>query len=237
MISVATKLRTLTARMGWRRASLYLLRRIINWVPGCRLYLYHLIAQPVYVFPQSTKSASVYQIRQISCEEYDYIWFPRPAQIIKARYDQGCVCLVAFKQEIAVGCIWLCPGPYLEDEVRCYFMPVPASETAWDFDVYISPPFRLGRLFALLWQAANTWLEARGIRWTISRIDELNLDSLRAHQRLGAQPIGNATFLLMGPMQIMFSSLAPYLHLSWSSAQIPRLAIQAPVIREPDPSL
>lgn len=231
MISVVTKLRTLIARMGWRRASLYLLQRIIHWVPGCRLYLYHLVAQPVCVLSSSTKSSSIYQIRQVSREEYDCAWFPRPAQIIEARYDQGCICLVAFKQGIAVGCLWLCPGPYLEDEVRCCFIPIPASETAWDFDVYISPPFRLGRLFALLWQAANTWLEACGIRWTMSRIDGLNIDSLRAHQRLGAQSTGNAAFLLLGPIQMMFSSLAPYWHFSWNSAQIPHLTIEAPGIR------
>jgi len=235
MTSIAKKLHLMIAQIGWRRAGLYLLRRVIQNVPGCRLYVYHLVAQPVHVLPQSLKTSSVYQIRQVSREEYDCTWFPRPAQIIQARYDQGCICLVAFKQEIAVGCLWLCPGPYREDEVRCCFVPMPARETAWDFDVYIAPPFRIGRLFALLWQATNTWLASRGVRWTLSRIDGLNVDSLRAHQRLGAQSTGSATFLLVGPLQIMFSSLAPYLHFSWSSFQIPRLAIQAPMTGEPDP--
>jgi len=219
--------------MGWRRTSFYLLRRVMHWIPGCHLYFYHLIAQPVRVLPLSTRQCSIYHICEVSREEYDSTWFPRPAQVIDARYNQGCICLVAFKEETAVGCIWLCPSPYSEDEVRCCFIPMPTNETAWDFDIYISPPFRLGRLFALLWQASNTWLAAHGIRWTMSRIDGLNIDSLRAHKRLGAQLTGSAIFLLFGPIQVMLSSLKPRLHISPSSAYIPQIEIQAPVVRGP----
>ncbi|HEY8351300.1 MAG TPA: hypothetical protein VIK87_02045, partial [Sphingomonadales bacterium] len=100
------------------------------------------------------------------------------------------------------------------------------QETAWDFDVYVAPEHRMGRTFARLWAAANEYLRARGVRWSLSRISGYNPASFNSHKRLGARVIGRASFLRIGNWQLMWSNRAPYLHLS-RKAQ-PRLRVRAP---------
>jgi hypothetical protein len=91
----------------------------------------------------------------------------------------------------------------------------------WDFDVYVAPEFRLGRLFARLWDFTNSELRAQGFRWTISRISAFNPESLAAHSRLGARRLGSAMFLVAGPLQVSFASLPPYVHVGWHDQMRP----------------
>jgi hypothetical protein len=116
-------------------------------------------------------------------------------------------------------------GPYDEDEVRARFVPVPAGQACWDFDVTILPDFRMSRLFGLLWTRASEELSSTGIRWTVSRISAFNGGSIASHRRLGAKIVGTALFLCAGRWQLMGSTLRPKLHLSWREDQRPVMPV------------
>lgn len=151
--------------------------------------------------------------------------------VLDYRFDQGAVCLVAVdqtnNQERAVGSIWFCFNAYDEDMVRARFVRRPPEVTAWDFDVYVAPDHRLGRTFARLWSAANDYLRARGVMWSLSRVSAYNVGSLRAHMRLGAREVGRATFLVLGPLQIMWATTKPYVHVSWGKG-VPKVEVRIP---------
>jgi len=227
--NIFQKTRVLFAELGLWNASLYgaayLLRRISS---RANIYKYALVAQAVRQEPLLPgRRHRGFTVRQISEAEYDLNWFPRPPAIIHSRYRQGAVCLVAFKDDAAIGCVWLSLGPYLEDEVRCFFVPQPANLAAWDFDVYLDPAYRATRAFACLWDAANAWLCDQGALWTMSRINAFNFRSLRSHQRLGAQQVGTALFICLGICQILLTTVRPYLHISCGDS-LPQLVVKAP---------
>lgn len=152
---------------------------------------------------------------------------PLDDRVLAYRFGLGAVCLAAIEDGRAVGCIWFCFGAYEEDMVRCRFDLHPRATTAWDFDVYIAPEHRLGRTFIRLWDAANAYLRTRGVCWSLSRISAYNQASLAAHRRLGARVIGRASFLSLGPLQIMWANSAPYFHLAWGEGRA-RLRLDAP---------
>lgn len=154
---------------------------------------------------------------------------PVEPEVLRARFAQGAVCLAAIEDGRAVASAWFTFGAYDEDMVRCRFVLEPAELCAWDFDVYVAPEHRMGRTFARLWDGANAYLRARGIAWSLSRISAYNAGSLKSHGRLGARVIGRASFLVLGPLQISWASVPPYVHLSWGRrAGGPRLRIRAP---------
>jgi hypothetical protein len=118
-------------------------------------------------------------------------------------------------------------GPYLEDEVRCRFVPLPEGRAAWDFDVYVDPQQRHGTVFLRLWDEANRFLAARGVRWSLSRISAFNSGSIRSHGRMGAKRIGAVTFLSLGRWQLAVASLAPRFHVSARTELMPTYALDA----------
>lgn len=141
---------------------------------------------------------------------------PLDDKVLAFRFGQDAVCIAAIEDGRAVACIWFCFGHYDEDMVRCRYVLEPAGETAWDFDVYVAPEHRMGRTFARLWAAANDYLRARGVCWSLSRISGYNPGSFNSHKRLGARVIGRASFLRLGKWQFMWSDRPPYVHLSRS---------------------
>jgi hypothetical protein len=153
---------------------------------------------------------------------------PLTQEMIEYRSRHNAICLGAFKDEQMIGYIWLCLGPYQEDEVRCRFVPASRNRASWDFDVYLVPEFRAGLGFLRLWDEANRLLRDAGVSWSISRISALNPHSLASHARLGAQPCGSALFIRIGPAQLTFASLHPYLCFSYGSKWLPELVVRAP---------
>ena len=113
-----------------------------------------------------------------------------------------------------VGYVWLKLRGYEEDEVRCRYVPIPELNTAWDFDVYIAPSYRMSRMFIRVWDAVNDFLRNNRIDWTLSRISAFNADSLRSHRRMGIHRIATGLFLCAGTMQIAFVSVRPFVHVS-----------------------
>jgi len=226
--------------IGFWNASLFSLSRLFAAarIP-IRIVKYHFTAQPV---PGSDSG------RWIRSGTFDIEWADahckwlaeadRPADVIATRFAQGARCLAAAKQGRLAGFLWYVVGPYEEDEVRARFVPEPAGAAAWDFDVMVLPPYRMGRLFSYLWARANAELAAAGVRHTMSRISAFNAGSLASHRRLGARIVGSALFVCVGRVQVMHASLPPHWHASWRADQRPTLAIAAAgdFRPEPDPS-
>lgn len=186
-----------------------------------RLICYQFVAQPIAKAEQvlAARAGSI-EFRRLHTDDPLVTQFPRPPAVIAQRFRDGAQCLAAVKSGRLIGFLWYKEREYLEDEVRSRYLFQPAT-AVWDFDVYVDPEFRLGRLFARLWDFANGELRARGYRWTISRISAFNPESLAAHSRLGARRLGAAVFLVAGPLQVSFASLAPYIHVGWRDEMRP----------------
>ncbi len=207
----------LAQQLGWFNASLYVLNRLLSIVSHhrIRLYKYYLIAQPVAnesLLPSNRKSRVT--IREINEKDEIIQNFPRPINVIHNRFKSGARCLVAIKDNEFIGFLWFLLDSYQEDEVRARYTPFPSEKTAWDFDVYVAPNFRLSRTFAHLWSEANNILRERKIIWSCSRISAFNNNSLRSHKCLGARFLGSALFVCIGKWQLSFASIYPYFHIS-----------------------
>lgn len=224
------KIRAATRQLGAANAAAYLINRALWRLGGfVRIYRYLLVAQPVRQAPLLTgRRGRSIDVRPVEPGDPALSAKWLTAQVLSYRFGQGSICLGAFQNGAMIGWLWLTLGPYDEDEVRCRFMPRPAGQSAWDYDVFILPEYRTGPAFARLWDAANGYMRDRGIAWSFSRISAFNPASLASHRRLGARHIGTATYLCAGPVQFMVSSLAPYLHLSFGPRAVPRMALPPP---------
>ncbi len=222
------KIRGNIDELGARDAFFYFLQRLFS-LCGLRLGRYALVAQPVPAKPRldGRRGASM-TVREIGPDDPAIEAMPLSSEVIAYRRAQGAHCLGLFLGKRMIGCLWLCLGPYDEDEVNCRFIPRPAEKAAWDFDVYLLPEHRGGLGFLRLWDAGNAFLRERGRSWSCSRISVFNRPSILAHQRMGAETLGTATFLALGSCQLMISSLRPRLDLSCHPGKGPRLVVQAP---------
>jgi hypothetical protein len=203
----------------------------LNAISGgwARLIRYHIVVQPIADGSAVQASRSpVAQVREIFAGDSVTGDFPRPAAIVRERFASGARCFVAEYRGRFAGHIWLASPVYEEDEVRCRFELEDPHLSVWDFDVYVEPAYRMGRTFQQLWRQVNLELASSGLRWSFSRISAFNPASLSAHRRLGARAIGTASFLRLGRLEIMFSSLAPYFHLGWNPASRPVIRLRAP---------
>ncbi len=204
---------------GWFNFCLFLLNKLLVTVSrgSCRIYRYYFVAQPVgkAVLLPPGKGRKI-EIRLIDEQDEIVRQFPRPPAAIQARFKQGAKCLVASKDARFIGFLWLLPGNYhyQEDEVRARYIPLPSERTAWDFDVYVAPEFRLGRTFPRLWDEANRILAENCVLWSCSRISAFNSGSLQAHAHFGTLSLGSAIFFCAGHWQMTFASISPYFHLS-----------------------
>lgn len=219
------RISTTLQQLGWINTILYMLKHLLAKISRNHLglYKYYFVAQPVTeisLLPAGRgKKIAVFQIdRQ---DETILQQFPRPAEVIRTRFENGAICLAAFREDRFIGFLWLSPGSYQEDEIRARFMPLPAGKTAWDFDVHVEPDFRLGLAFLRLWDEANSFMRKHDIRWSCSRISAFNADSLGSHARLGTRTMGSAVFLCIGQWQAMIANTAPWFHLSTHSDSFP----------------
>jgi hypothetical protein len=216
-------------QIGWLNGMLYALALLLQRVSAghWRLFKYQLVAQAV---PQHALSGARGRQIEVHCLRHAGELphgFPRRPEVIAQRFTQSAVCLAAFRNGQLAGCLWLCHGPYLEDEVRARFVP-PARDAAWDFDVNVLPEHQLGLVFARLWDEANRLLAHQGARWSCSRISAFNRASISSHARIGTHTLGHAIFLCCGSWQWTMSTLAPYLHLSRSPESFPQFQLETP---------
>lgn len=212
-------------------ALLWKAARAVSLLSGgtCRIQRYYFVAQPVSASALVAESSGrAIVIRRVDADDPLVAQFPRPQEVIAARFRMGAVCFAAEREGQFIGFAWLKEDQYSEDEVRCLFLLDPVEHAAWDFDVYIDPAFRFGRTFARLWDHVNQWLRERGYRWSLSRISAFNADSLAAHRRLGMRSIGSATFVCVRTVQLTLVGQAPFVHLGWRRDDVPTLRLRAP---------
>ncbi|MFO1190157.1 MAG: N-acetyltransferase [Alphaproteobacteria bacterium] len=224
------KLRRAAGEMGLGNALLYSLDQGCQGLGlPCRVRRYLFVAQPVPDRPLLPPSrGQKISVRPVEPGSAALNHLPLTENVARARFAQGALCLGAFKGDAVIGCAWLAFDGYDEDEVRSRFVPEPATRTAWDFDVYVVPPERMGLALMKLWDEANALLRRRGVRWSMSRISAFNMASLASHRRLGAKVVASAVYLTAGPIQASFISVAPYVHLSFGARGGPVIRLRAP---------
>lgn len=215
--------RQLAGTFGVATAAWYVASRVLDAATKGRVRIvkYRFVAQPVPdAREDSHERGGAIELRWLQADEPLVGQMPRPPAVIARRFGDGARCLAAVKAGRLIGFLWYKENEYVEDEVRCSYR-FDAATAVWDFDVYVDPAFRLGRLFSRLWSAAHRELRGRGYRWTISRISAFNAASLAAHSRMGARTIGGAMFLVIGPLQVSFATVAPRVHVSWRADRYP----------------
>lgn len=225
------KLRAIVAQLGLLNGLLYFCDRVLRRTSAdrARLVRYLIVAQPVPETPAARlRASSTSQVRQVEREDPLVPLFPRPPEVIATRFADGAMCFVATSRERFAGFLWLAFDGYDEDEVRCRYAFDTPEISAWDYDVYVEPEYRLGRTFMRLWQAANQFMSTRGVRWTFSRISAFNAGSIAAHRRLGGQILHSATFLCIGRLQISAIGAAPFLHVSLHPDARPVVRVRPP---------
>ncbi|MBK1696017.1 GNAT family N-acetyltransferase [Rhodovibrio salinarum] len=208
---------------------LYVLHRVCARLPvAISVYSYRLVAQPVAATPRlPARRAARFTSRLLQPGDPALKALPSDRAVVKRRFAQGAECLALYRDDTLVGTLWFVVGAYLEDEVRCRFVPLPSGRCSWDFDVYVDPAFRMTGAFAALWDAADAELARRGVVASLSRISAFNPASLRGHASLGAVPVGRADFLCLGPLQVMRASCAPGLSVGWGPQAVPTLRVDA----------
>ena len=223
--------RELVRRLGLVDGALFIFARALERLTRgrARFIKYYFMAQPVpRVSDRLTRPAGI-TVEEVCEGDPRLAHLERPAAELARRFATSSRCFAAWQGETLAGFLWFTDRQYDEDEVRCTFRVNPADRAVWDLDVHVVPRFRLGRTFGLLWEAAFTAMRSRDVRWTLSRVTAFNADSIRAHQRLGAQRTGWAVFFLFGPFQFTLTSLG---QMKWGRLEhgpYPVLEVRPPV--------
>lgn len=228
------RLRHTLRTLGLVNGPMYLLDRFFSRATGSRVRLvkYRVVAQPVGgASAESIRAGGSSAVEDAAPGHPLAAMFPRPAAVIAKRHANGARCLVATVKAQFAGYLWWQRGHYDEDEVRCRYVLAQPAESAWDFDVYVEPRYRLGRTLAVLWQGADQRMHSKGVRWTFSRISSFHADSLASHARLGAVTVAPARFWATGRVQPELFGQPPYAHLSVRGATCPLLQVAPPCIR------
>ena len=220
----------LFAQFGFKVTCAYIVHRVIRRLSktsGC--YYYYIYEQPFTAKIPTT-------IKRPANAKLSFEWFqsfndiqlqlPRPEHIIKGRFEQETTCVFAIQEQQALACAWFTEKQYREDEVRCLFNFSHLTTHVWDYDVYVTPKYRVGRMFMRLWQQAEQYWQAQGFIASLSRINAFNSNSVTSHQKLGAKRIGSVCFLSLGGTQFMVSTLAPYVHLSFTPRTVPEIKVK-----------
>lgn len=237
ILGAVQRLRTTARALGTGWALLYALHRLVQRISRGRMRIvpYAIVAQPLgSVALKTVRDDASTQVFEAAPDSWPLQDFPRPESVLRQRWQDGARCFVATVHGKFAGTIWVAPGAYEEDEVRCQYLLADPARTVWDFDVYVSPTHRLGRTMARMWKAVDATLVGGGYGWTISRISLFNPGSIGAHARLGAVEISKAVFVVCGPIQLMLSTRPVRVHLGWGATSRPILQLAAPAARAPD---
>jgi len=188
---------------------------------GLRMWRYQFVAQRVASKPMRSQPGKLVTRPMATLADLPP-QYPRPREVVAARFRQGGYSIAAWKGGELAAILWYQFGAYEEDEVRVRYC-LPSPHSCWDYDVFVQPHLRLGTAFCRLWDEAHSRMHARGIQWTCSRISAFNPGSLRAHLRIGAIDLGSATFIVLGRWQLMLATRPPYIHFSAGPASRPQL--------------
>ena len=199
-----------------------------------RLYAYEIMVQPITDRPLlPARLAKRLEIREIKEGDPEVLLMPARPDIKESRFRQNAICLGAFQNEQFIGYMWFCFREYEEDEVRCTFVLNPEAEAVFDFDLYIFPEHRLGLGFVGIWNGANQFLSARGIKYTYSRLTQFNVASRRAHDHLGWKRVGRTVFFQAWCVEVMAATVFPYVHVSLTRGNRVRLKLHPDALLRP----
>jgi hypothetical protein len=233
------RLHSAVTQLGRLDGALYLLNRGFARV-GIPVTVSRLLylAQPIPEGPLlGAREGSRIPVRRIPPDHPALVALPTPEATLRARAgNPGTVCFAAFDGDVLAGCAWLTIGRHDDEQFRVSYRPLPEGRTAWDYDFYVLPRYRLGFTFARLWDAVFTFLRDRDVGWTYSYVESGNQGSLRAHLRLGGQQIGKAVILRLGGWQFMLSSIPPRLHLSTGEGSRPVVSLTATDVARKSPA-
>jgi hypothetical protein len=184
--------------LGPKGFASYGFSRLVERLPGVAYRRYQIIAVPRAGMPAMPRDHEVRPLSAAALATVAGDLDLAPATIA-FRQAQGMSCLGAFRHGRLLGVTWLTERPFDEDEVFVRFVPPPGA--AWDTGLYVRPADRAGRAFAALWAGTAEWLAARGLGWSMSRINDYNDASWRAHERMGARRIDRLSALRIGGRQ------------------------------------
>lgn len=218
------KSRSLVKELGVGNAIMYICHAALQKIhPKMGLYSYYFYSQSLVESFNATMNTGKNEFSWLVENHHILQDLPRPPEIIEQRFSEGSRCFVASVGGMFRGCIWIAPKRYLEDEVRCDFNF--AESDVWDFDVYVVPKYRIGRLFVQMWNTASCELMQQGVQNSISRISAYNRNSISSHEKLGAKRLGKASFLCFGTVQLYIGGRAPFLHLGFSENSRPCIQV------------
>ena len=217
---------------GLFAGALYVLDRVMRRISPClRLFVYELMVQPITVKPLLPANlAKNLTFVEIGRGHPDIDLMPARADIKASRFDQGAVCLGAYRKDKLIGYVWFCLRRYEEDEVRCTYELSAPEHAVFDFDLFVMPEHRMGIGFMAIWHGANAYLHERGVRHSFSRMTRFNLPSRRAHARLGAKCAARAVFVQARHVEIMLASVFPFVALTCGPSRRPRLRLVPDVL-------
>jgi hypothetical protein len=222
------KIKALKRQLGFINTTLYLINYFfLRFKIPFRVIKYYFVAQRLNeksLLPE--RRGRNFEVSDITSKVKPHPC-PRPNSVIFDRYQQGAICLGAYKEQEFAGCFWYVTGKYKEDEVNCLYELVNIN-SVWDFDVYVVPKFRMSPVFLKLWDDASRQLIKKGIHWSLSRISAFNASSISSHFRMGAELVGWACFICMGSFQLTIASIFPFLHISFNKSSYPVFSLMPP---------
>ena len=220
---------------GIAAGGLYALDRVLRSMsPRLGLFVYELMVQPITGKPMlSANLAKNLKFVEIGRDHADIELMPARPDIKVSRFDQGAVCLGAYRKDKLIGYIWFGFRSYEEDEVRCTYELAHPEHSVFDFDLYVMPEHRMGIGFMAIWHGANAYLHERGIQYTFSRLTRFNLASRRSHAHLGWKCAARAVFLHAWHIELMLATVLPYIALTWTPSQRTRLRLATDVLGPP----
>ena len=217
---------------GLGAGALYVADRLLRSVSGrLGLQVYELMVQPI---PETSllsgRLGRSMEIREILAGAPEIERMPARPDIKQSRFEQGAVCLGAYRKDELIGYLWLCFDRYDEDEVRCTYMLRPRGRAVFDFDLYIFPEHRMGLGFVAIWNGVNKYLRDRNVEFTFSRLTRFNLPSRRAHAHLGWKRVASAVFFQAWDFEIMFATIRPFFNISLRRSNRARLDLTPDVL-------
>lgn len=223
---------------GFAAGALYVMDRVLRSLsPRLGLFVYELMVQPITGKPLLPANlARNLTFVEIGRGHPDIGLMPARADIKASRFDQGAVCLGAYRKDKLIGYLWFCSRRYEEDEVRCTYELSEPEHAVFDFDLYVMPEHRMGIGFMAVWHGANAYLHERGIQYTFSRMTRFNVPSRRAHARMGAKCAARAIFVQAWRFEVMLASAFPCVAITWGPSQRTRLRLASDVLGPPPAS-
>jgi hypothetical protein len=212
---------------GLFAGSLYAIDRVLRRLsPHLGLFVYELMVQPITGKPLLPANfARNLRFGEIARGDPEIELMPAREDIKESRFEQGARCLGVYRKDKLIGYIWFCFDRYDEDEVRCTYELAVPGESVFDFDLYVLPEHRMGIGFMAIWHGANEYLRNRGVHYTFSRLTRFNVASRRSHAHLGWRCVGRALFLKAWRVELMLSTIAPFVSLTWTLRQRARMRL------------